>query len=329
MKISIIIPVYNSSFTLKECLNSIFSSTFKDYEVIVVSGNSTDDSIKIAKQFQIKIIELPENKGPALARNKGFQVAQGDIILFLDSDVILNKNSLSLIIDKFSLTEVNAIQGIYSHEPNYKYLATQFYQSYLCYYVWPENKKYATTLVTGCFAIRKEIFNKFGGFDVNIENASCEDEKFGYSLIEKGYKILILRDLQVVHRVNYNVINFIKKRLTQEFDRIKFYLREKTYTNKIKQTNYSRVIIGIPVLGLILLTVLSAFFYSNSIIWYSFVILNLIYVSLHLGFLKFVTSNKGFKKAFGLLFMFYLDTFLMIIALSFGLISFFILKKKY
>ena len=329
MKISIVIPVYNSSSTLKECLDSIFSSTFKDYEVIVVSGNSTDDSIKIAKQFQIKIIELPENKGPALARNKGFQVAQGDIILFLDSDVILNKNSLSLIIDKFSLTEVNAIQGIYSHEPNYKYLATQFYQSYLCYYVWPENKKYVSTLVTGCFAIRKEIFNKFGGFDVNIENASCEDEKFGYSLIEKGYKVLILRDLQVVHRVNYNVINFIKRRLTQEFDRIKFYLREKTYTNKIKQTNYSRVIIGIPVLGLILLTVLSAFFYSNSIIWYSFVILNLIYVSLHLGFLKFVTSNKGFKKAFGLLFMFYLDTFLMIIALSFGLISFFILKKKY
>ncbi len=329
MKISIIIPVYNSSSTLKECLDSIFSSTFKDYEVIVVSDNSTDDSIEIAKQFQIKIIELPENKGPALARNKGFQVAQGDIILFLDSDVILNKNSLSLIIDKFSLAKVNAIQGIYSHEPNYKYLATQFYQSYLCYYVWPENKKYASTLVTGCFAIRKEIFNKFGGFDVNIGNASCEDEKFGYSLIEKGYKILILRDLQVVHRVNYNVINFIKRRLTQEFDRIKFYLREKAYTNKIKQTNYSRVIIGIPVLGLILLTVLSAFFYSNSIIWYSFVILNLIYVSLHLGFLKFVTLNKGFKKAFGLLFMFYLDTFLMIIALSFGLISFFILKKKY
>ena len=209
MKISIIIPVYNSSSTLKECLDSIFSSTFKDYEVIVVSGNSTDDSIKIAKQFQIKIIEFPENKGPAFARNKGSQVAQGDIILFLDSDVILNKNSLSLIIDKFSLTEVNAIQGIYSHEPNYKYLATQFYQSYLCYYVWPENKKYVSTLVTGCFAIRKEIFNKFGGFDVNIENASCEDEKFGYSLIEKGYKILILRDLQVVHRVNYNVINFI------------------------------------------------------------------------------------------------------------------------
>ena len=329
MKISIIIPTFNASLTLKECLTSIFSSSFKNYEVIVVSDNSTDDSVKIASEFNINIIELRQNKGPGNARNEGAKIALGDILLFIDSDVIINNDTLSLIIDKFTSGKVEAIQGIYSHKPNYKYLATQFYQSYLCYYVWPEDKKYASTLVTGCFAIRKEIFNMFSGFDVNIENASCEDEKFGYSLIEKGYKILILRDLQVVHRVNYNVINFVKRRLTQEFDRTKFYLREKAYTNKIKQTNYSRVIIGIPVLGLILLTVLSAFFYSNSIIWYSFVILNLIYVSLHLGFLKFVTSNKGFKKAFGLLFMFYLDTLLMIIALSFGLISFFILKKKY
>ena len=56
MKISIIIPVYNSSSTLKECLDSIFSSTFKDYEVIVVSDNSTDDSVKIASEFNTNII---------------------------------------------------------------------------------------------------------------------------------------------------------------------------------------------------------------------------------------------------------------------------------
>ena len=69
MKISIIIPVYNSSSTLKECLDSIFSSTFKDFEVIVVSGNSTDDSIKIAKQFQIKIIELPDSANSYIGKS--------------------------------------------------------------------------------------------------------------------------------------------------------------------------------------------------------------------------------------------------------------------
>ena len=49
MKISIIIPVYNSSLTLKECLDSIFESNFKNIEVIVVSDYSSDNSVEIAK----------------------------------------------------------------------------------------------------------------------------------------------------------------------------------------------------------------------------------------------------------------------------------------
>ena len=155
------------------------------------------------------------------------------------------------------------------------------------YYVWSINKKYASTLVTGCFAIKKDIFNKFEGFDVNIQKASCEDEKFGYLLIKNGYKILILRNFQVIHRVNYNLIKFIKRRFNQDLDRIKFYLREKTYMNKIKQINYSRVIIGIPIIGLILLNIFFSFFYENNFIWYIFILLNLFYISLHLGFLKF------------------------------------------
>ena len=229
MKISIVIPVYNASLTLKECLDSIFESSYKNFEVIVVSDHSSDDSVEIAKKYKCKIIELDENKGPAFARNKGAEKSEGDILLFLDSDVIINNNSLNLISEKFLSEEINAIQGTYSHEPNYKYISTQFYQSYLCYYVWPNNKEYASTLVTGCFAIRKEIFTKLGGFDVKIENASCEDEKFGYSLINHGYKILIVRDLQVIHKVNYGLFKFIKRRLTQEFDRIKFYLRCKRW----------------------------------------------------------------------------------------------------
>ena len=329
MKISIIIPTFNASLTLKECLASIFSSSFKNYEVIVVSDNSTDDSVKIASEFNTNIIELPENKGPGNARNEGAKIALGDILLFIDSDVIINKDSLSLIIDKFTSGKVEAIQGVYSHEPTYESSATQFYQSYLYYYVWSINKKYASTLVTGCFAIKKDIFNKFEGFDANMQKASCEDEKFGYSLIKNGYKILILRDLQVIHRVNYNLIKFIKRRFGQDLDRIKFYLREKTYMNKVKQTNYSRVIIGIPLIGLILLNIFFSFLYENNFIWYIFILLNLFYISLHLSFLRFVANTKGFKRAFVSLFIFYIDTFLMLMAMCLGFIIFYIFKKKY
>ena len=101
MKISVIIPVYNASLTLKECLDSVFESNYKNFEVIVVSDFSSDNSIEIAKNYKCKIIELDENKGPAFARNKGAEESQGDIFLFLDSDVIINKNSLDLVSEKF------------------------------------------------------------------------------------------------------------------------------------------------------------------------------------------------------------------------------------
>mgnify|MGYP001301866542 CR=1 FL=1 len=329
MKISVIIPVYNASLTLKECLDSVFESNYKNFEVIVVSDFSSDNSIEIAKNYKCKIIELDENKGPAFARNKGAEESQGDILLFLDSDVIINKNSLDLVSEKFSSKDVNAIQGIYSHEPNYKYLATQFYQSYLCYYVWPEDKKYATTLVTACFGIRKKIFMELKGFDTKMKKATCEDEQFGYVLINKGYKILILRNLQVEHRVNYNTTKFIKRRFAQDFDRIKFYLREKTYTNKIKQTNYSKVIFGIPIIGLILLTFIANIFFSNKMIVLIFLILNIFYILLHIGFLRFVSNTKGIKNVAGILMMFYLDTFLMLMAVTFGSLNFFLSKEKY
>ena len=58
MKISIIIPVYNSSLTLKECLDAVLDSSFKNFEVIIVSDNSPDNSVAIARQHQCKIIEF-------------------------------------------------------------------------------------------------------------------------------------------------------------------------------------------------------------------------------------------------------------------------------
>ena len=150
MKISIIIPVYNSSLTLKECLGAVLDSSFKNFEVIIVSDNSPDNSVAIARQYQCKIIELPKNKGPAFARNRGAQVSAGDILLFIDSDVIIKIDALNYLNDMFFQNEIAAIQGIYSHKPTYESVATQYQMSYNCYYIWPKNKKYASTLSTCC-----------------------------------------------------------------------------------------------------------------------------------------------------------------------------------
>ena len=327
MKISIIIPVYNSSLTLKECLEAIFNSNFKNFEVIVISDNSTDNSVGIAKQYQCKIIELSENKGPAFARNEGAKISEGDILLFVDSDVIIKKDALNYLSEKFLQNEIDAIQGIYSHEPTYKSIITQYQMSYNCYYIWPENKKYASTLSTCCLAIRKKIFLNLKGFNVNFKRPSAEDEEFGYFLIDKGYKILILRELNVEHRVNYNLKHFIKKKFYTYIDVMKEYLRNKTYVKKIKQTNYAKVLAGIVILGLIILTAIGTIIFLNKTILYIFLTLNIAFLLLHTGFMRFVGRTKGLTKAFGVVAVCYIDTFLMLVGLLYGSLSYFFGKK--
>ena len=89
-KFSIIIPVYNAEKYLVTCLESVLKQTYQNYEIILVNDGSTDSSYDIAKKFTEKheFIKLydQENQGASAARNNGIKVANGDYIIFLDSD---------------------------------------------------------------------------------------------------------------------------------------------------------------------------------------------------------------------------------------------------
>ncbi len=327
MKISIVIPVYNASSTLKECLDAIFTSSYKNFEVVVVSDKSTDNSVEIAKQYKCKIIELDENRGPGFARNRGAQTAAGDILLFVDSDVIIDKESLNFLSEKFSDNQVNVIQGIYSHKPVYENAITQYQQSFYCYYSWDSNIEYTSSLITNCFAIRRKIFIDLKGFNTNIKGATCEDEEFGYVLIEKGYKIIIFRKLNGEHRVNYSLLKLIRRNFAIYIDTIKSYLRNKTYVKKIQQTNYWKVLTGIIVLGLIMLSIIGIIFTSSKEAWFILVFLNIIFLLLHSGFIKFVANTKGVAKSIGVTGICYLDAFIMLTSILYGSLSYFFSKR--
>lgn len=89
-KISIVIPVYNIENYISQCLNSLISQTFQDFEIICVNDGSKDNSLQILKDYagkdgRIKVISQ-ENSGSGSARNRGFREAQGKYIQFLDGD---------------------------------------------------------------------------------------------------------------------------------------------------------------------------------------------------------------------------------------------------
>lgn len=92
IKVSIIVPVYNSEKYLNRCLDSLINQTLEDIEIILINDCSTDDSLSILnlykQQYGDKIIikNLTENKGPGGARNIGMEEAKGEYIGFVDSD---------------------------------------------------------------------------------------------------------------------------------------------------------------------------------------------------------------------------------------------------
>ena len=85
--ISIIIPTYNRSYCLEESLDSVFSQTFTDYELIVVDDGSTDETQQVLAKYasRLSTFSIP-HAGPSAARNAGLRAARGDFIAVLDSD---------------------------------------------------------------------------------------------------------------------------------------------------------------------------------------------------------------------------------------------------
>ena len=89
--ISIITPSYNCSSYIASTIQSVISQTFTDWEMIIIDDCSTDDSVQLIQSFveldpRIKLIQLTQNSGAAVARNKGIELASGRFIAFLDSD---------------------------------------------------------------------------------------------------------------------------------------------------------------------------------------------------------------------------------------------------
>ena len=100
--VSIIVPIYNSEHYLYECINSVIEQEYNNWELILVDDSSTDSSYHICEDYCSKKsnIRLLKNKskGVSAARNLGIRNATGDYLVFLDSDDMLSKHALQLLV---------------------------------------------------------------------------------------------------------------------------------------------------------------------------------------------------------------------------------------
>ncbi|MCM3116038.1 glycosyltransferase [Neobacillus sp. MER 74] len=117
-KVSIIIPVYNSEDTLKQCVNSVLQQTYQNIQVILVDDGSNDSSAEICDHFaktdkRVEVIHM-KNSGVSSARNIGIKCATGEYMLFLDSDDYYDECALEKILNFNGAKEVDLVIFGYS-----------------------------------------------------------------------------------------------------------------------------------------------------------------------------------------------------------------------
>src|SRR3972149_5120045 len=100
--LSVIIPSHNNGQTIGKTLPSVFSSLFEQpLEIIVIDDSSTDDSVTVAKRHNVRIYKNKIKQGPAFCRNFGAIKSRGQLLLFLDADVILRKGVLKNLFEVY------------------------------------------------------------------------------------------------------------------------------------------------------------------------------------------------------------------------------------
>ena len=113
IKTSVIIPVYNTGLYLNECINSVFSQTQKEIEVIAINDGSTDDSLEVLLRLQKiypkLIIMTQENHGLGYTRNIGVERARGQYIYFLDSDDYILEDTLERCYELASRNKLDVV----------------------------------------------------------------------------------------------------------------------------------------------------------------------------------------------------------------------------
>ncbi len=183
MKASVILPTYNRMPVLKYCLFYLMNQTVSAFEVILIDDCSTDETqtfISKTNYPNLRYIRLSEQKGPYYARNKGIEEANGDIIIFIDSDVIVFPDFIEDHICIHQRRDDIVLQGMVRHISSVEGLSMDgfYFPNALC----------LRTFITQNVSVRGKWLNEVGGFSDFGPTMGYKDIDMGLHLRELGLK---------------------------------------------------------------------------------------------------------------------------------------------
>jgi len=200
-EISIIIPSFNQSEYLEDCLESCYNQTMPACEILVVDDGSSDDSLDVARRYEFKEfpgVESPVrvisqvNKGLPSARNTGIMNAKGDYIQFLDADDMLMENAIARITQEINQTNGDIIA------PSFKEFGKSERDVILTGFTMDDLKLANRIGYFSC--VRKSALLEVGGFSPRMK-FGFEDWHIWFDLFRRGKTIAVIQEILVKYRV--------------------------------------------------------------------------------------------------------------------------------
>jgi len=209
--LSVIIPVFNGGESFRRCLETVFNSELRNFEVIVVDDGSTDSSADVARSFPCSLILSIVNSGPSVARNIGAANARSGLLFFLDADILIQPESLEIAVSALqSNQQIDALFGSYTKETIPGNLVSR-YKNYVHHYTHQNSNADAVTFCGGFGAIRRPVFITLGGFDP--DRRILEDIELGHRLHLNGHSIRLVKTLLTTHCKRYDLFSLIRSDL--------------------------------------------------------------------------------------------------------------------
>lgn len=204
-------PVYNGRGFIDKSLPPLQAmlEAGEILEIIVVDDGSTDDSASYAAQQGAKVIPSGGRLGPGGARNQAANIAQGDVLWFVDADVVLHDTAAARLQVALESPDVVAVFGSYDDRPAAENFFSQ-YKNLVHHYYHHLAEEEAQTFWSGCGAVRKNAFLEVGGFDVvQFKYPSVEDIELGHRLLDTGSRILLRKEILCTHLKEWRLGNLL------------------------------------------------------------------------------------------------------------------------
>jgi GT2 family glycosyltransferase len=204
LRFSFIVPFHRDLSTLARCLRALDARPLHS-EVIIAADGAVDDCGPLARQHGARVVDVPGPAGPATARNVGAAASGGDVLVFVDADVAVSRAGVERMVHTFhNQAKTAAVFGAYDESPSDPGFMSQ-YKNLSHSFIHHTSAARASTFWAGFGAVRREAFERIGGFDERFVRPSVEDIDLGYRLTAAGYAVVLDPTISAAHLKRWRV----------------------------------------------------------------------------------------------------------------------------